>query len=73
MATVCDAMRGKMSSSPVYASEAADEAWAAWPDMAADDVATLLMETADRCSEPGRVNAERAVAPVQVWLPMEAS
>jgi len=47
--------------------------WAAWPDMAADDVAALLMETADRCSEPGRVNAERAVAPVQVWLPLEAS
>ncbi len=29
------------------------------PDMAADDVAALLMEMADRCSEPGRANAER--------------
>ena len=56
-------------------------AWAAHPAMSADDVAAQLRATADDCGEPGRddrcgdgrVNAWRAVAPVQVWLPMEAS
>lgn len=67
------AIRSGTSMAAAHVAGAAALVWAAWPDMAADDVAALLMETADRCSEPGRVNAERAVAPVQVWLPMEAS
>ena len=67
------AIRSGTSMAAAHVAGAAALVWGARPELTADGVAARLMETADRCSEPGRVNAERAVAPVQVWLPMEAS
>ena len=76
-----DAVVSGTSFAGAHAAGVAALAWAAHPAMSADDVAALLRETADDCGAPGRddrcgdwrVNAWRAVAPVQVWLPWEAS
>lgn len=76
-----DAIVSGTSFAGAHAAGVAALTWAAHPAMSADDVAALLMETARDCAEPGRddrcgwgqVDAVRAVAPVQVWLPMEAS
>jgi len=71
------AIRSGTSMAAAHAAGAAALVWGARPELTAEGVAALLRATADDCGEPGRddrcgdgrVNAWRATAPVQAWLP----